>query len=70
MKFNMKLAREIWFQRLGESNKEFKQKCLQLMIQETITNVQQIRDFRDFNIIREENLKKKLGKFIIEFKLK
>ena len=70
MKFNIKKAREIWFQMIGESNKDFRQKCLNSMLGDIIQDLHRIKDHGEFYIVREYDDKKGVGKVIIEFKIK
>lgn len=70
MKFNIKEAREVYPQILGESNKEYKQGVLSNYINKLIDTLSNIRDFSNFDVIYETDFKKRKGKVTITFKLK
>ena len=70
MKFNIKDARNVYPQIVGESNAEYKRKILSNYIDTIIDTLNTVKDFDVFDAVYEVDNKKKKGKVIIEFKIK
>lgn len=68
MKFDIKKSRETIPQIIGESNKDYKRRCLNNFIENIIESLSKIQNFHEFNITYEYNKRKKMSsKIIIEF---